>query len=259
MRGFMNKEYIYVNGKIVVLNEEGMRTPIEYSDNLDDILVSENLIEEMESKQQELESNLKVEVASKKNNKMMAVMILAVFSLGSLIIPNLLTTAFGINEIIETIFGSMTFLTAMTISMVPLFTFVGLLISSLPFTNYLISKKTINGLNSEIEFLSKRLSKEKERLINLQNEKGKNKEEKIKQIDSSMKVSDKEALEELKSYLQLYYDCGYNGEKYSRYYMKGKLHNKLSRNYTDLGVRIIEEQIEEKGFQKTLRQSKILR
>ena len=46
----MNKEYIYIQGKVIVKDENGTQTSLEYYDNLDKVLIQENLIESMEDK-----------------------------------------------------------------------------------------------------------------------------------------------------------------------------------------------------------------
>ena len=44
----MNKESLYVDGKVIVADENGMKPPIDYVDNVDEILKSQNLIEVIE-------------------------------------------------------------------------------------------------------------------------------------------------------------------------------------------------------------------
>ena len=51
----MNKEYTYIDGKVIVEDTEGNKKQVEYSDKLDEILVQENLIENMEDRILELE------------------------------------------------------------------------------------------------------------------------------------------------------------------------------------------------------------
>jgi len=49
--------------------------------------------------------------------------------------------------------------------------------------------------------------------------------------------------------LYLYYDLGYNGEKYYKYYLQGKLDRKLDKYYNDTGIEIAKEYLEENGPQ----------
>lgn len=52
----MNKEYVYIDIKVIISDENDKKTQSEYYDNLDKVLIQENLIETMEGKIQELES-----------------------------------------------------------------------------------------------------------------------------------------------------------------------------------------------------------
>ncbi len=54
----MNKGYIIIDGKAITCDENGVREPIEYYDNLDQVLVEENVIEELEKKITNLEKEL---------------------------------------------------------------------------------------------------------------------------------------------------------------------------------------------------------
>ena len=36
----MNKEFIEVDDKIIITNDEGMKRPVNYRDNMEDILIS---------------------------------------------------------------------------------------------------------------------------------------------------------------------------------------------------------------------------
>lgn len=60
------------------------------------------------------------------------------------------------------------------------------------------------------------------------------------------KVDDKEEISQLLSYGSLYYDCGYNENKYIKYYQKGILNKKLLGRYTEYGVELIEDYLEDK-------------
>lgn len=46
----MNKEYIYKDGKALILEQDDKQKTVDYQDNLDEISVQENLIEIMEDK-----------------------------------------------------------------------------------------------------------------------------------------------------------------------------------------------------------------
>lgn len=54
-------------------------------------------------------------------------------------------------------------------------------------------------------------------------------------------------IKKLKNYLELYFDLGYNGEKYYKYYRQGQLDRKLLDYYNDTGIQLAKEYMEEKG------------
>ena len=60
-------------------------------------------------------------------------------------------------------------------------------------------------------------------------------------------------LKALRSYLDFYFDLGYNGEKYYQYFQEGQLDTKLQKYYTDTGIQLAKEYIEEKGPSLVLR------
>ena len=65
----MNKEYLDINGNIVVEDENGVKKPVEYRDNLDEVLIQENIIELMKLKKRELQENLNYYNSTKKTRK----------------------------------------------------------------------------------------------------------------------------------------------------------------------------------------------
>lgn len=54
----MNKSYIYLDGKVIIEDENNNKTLTEYYDNLDEVLIQENLIETMEKRIKELEQEM---------------------------------------------------------------------------------------------------------------------------------------------------------------------------------------------------------
>ncbi len=241
----MNKGYIYIDGKVVISDENGNHTQSEYYDNLDRVLVKENIIEEMEGRIQELTIESEKYPETKKRYIPYC---LYVMLGGILAIPPLVLWAItGTNPYLSnigSIFGSVNpvlFLTLVT-------GVVGLPIGSLyTLIDYSNFKERVNrgkGINSELEFLKLQIEKEKEDLASLQKEKTRDNENKKFR---TVKVDDKKQLEALRSYLELYYDLGSNREKYYRYYQQGKLDKKLQKNYNETGIELAKEYLEEKG------------
>ena len=242
----MNKEYTYIDGKAIIKDENGNQTPVEYYDNLDEVLVQENIIETIENRIAYLESESK---EYKKYNKKHYIPV--TFPLCALI------TTIGVPAIfywlgnsgvyintINTIFGPMN--EALLYSSV--FSTVFLPLAGLmEFNMYSQHKdrlKNEKGVNSELDFLKKQIFEEKEKLVELKKQKTKTE---LKNGFKVVKVDDIEKLKSLKSWFNLYYDLGYNEEKYYDYFQKGKLDSKLSKHYNEIGIEAAKEYLQEKG------------
>lgn len=258
----MNKEYMYVDGKVVILNENGMKTPIVYCDNIEDILITENLIEELEKKVDENQKKIE-RINSYNCSKINIIMPVLLFSIGSIVIPIFLTPLFGTNEIVETIFGTMHLSTLISTVLTPVFSFFGVMESlslNLRDKNF---KKEKKGYEGEIEFLLKELNSKKERLCKLQNEKNKTKESEFSKNSFSKKINDKDQLELLKTLSSFYYNCGVNEKRYLKYKENGTLKQELAKEQHDeFGVSLIENylnevlkksDVEEKGQARVLK------
>lgn len=60
----MNVSYTYIDGKAIIFDENGNQVPVEYYDNLDDILIQENIVETIENRINELSN---IQILPKKN------------------------------------------------------------------------------------------------------------------------------------------------------------------------------------------------
>lgn len=242
----MNKDYIYMDGKVIISDENGHKEPIEYYDNLDKVLVQENLIESI---QNEINKLKKKSTEYKKINKghYIPIWIPTLLIFLTIICPaffNYISGGEAFNTLIETNVGTFN-VGALIIAVIgcistPIFT----LLESYLYKQYKDAKKEEKGINSELEFLEKQLEKEKEHLENLKREKTKNNED---NNFRTVKVDDLQELKMLRNYLELYFDLGYNGEKYYQYYEQGKLDKKLEKNYDDEAIELAKEYLEEKG------------
>ena len=108
---------------------------------------------------------------------------------------------------------------------------------------YLQNKKTKKGLENQLDFLNNDIEKQKDLLEELKKKKINSNE--LKNGFHLVRVNDKNILAELRNYLNLYYDCGYNNKKYYKYYKKGKLKNKLSKYYNESEIVMIEDYFKE--------------
>ncbi len=88
------------------------------------------------------------------------------------------------------------------------------------------------------------MKKEKENLIKLQNEK--NTKRILDKQYCFKTVDDLKQLKRIKFYLNLYYNLGYNENKYYRYFQQGKLDKKLQKSYIKEEIDIAKEYFEEK-------------
>lgn len=239
----MNKEYIYIDGKVIVKDENGNQTPIEYYDNLDEVLVQENLIETIENQILDLENES--QKLKKENKGRYLPKLLLLTALLLLVIMPALFTYLGNIGLVSTsiLFGiNKGVLTSYLLSIVFL-----PIAALLDFTVYSNRKKSIKeekGINSLLEFLKNRIVIEKENLVKLKQEKSREKENKEFRV---VKVNDLEMLKIFRNNMELYFDLGYNGNKYYKYYQQNKLDAKLDKYYNDKGIEIAKKYLEEKG------------
>ena len=226
----MNKEYAYVDGKVVVSDENGKLTQRDYKENIEKILVQENVVEKIEKDIKELEEEVKN--FKKEKHIKFPVVTLSVLSLSSLV------TWLALNIGLPFDLINIIFFIAIQLP---------LIIIGPSFDKVLIFDplKKHNGNVSELEYLKKVQQGEKEILAEMQKEAALNKD-KIEEV-TSVKVDDKQIIADLKSEEYLYYDVGANLKKYYLLYKKGKLAEKLSKYYNQKGVELVTEYVEENG------------
>ena len=241
----MNKEYFYINEKLIIEDEKLVKKVVEYSDNFEEILIQENLIETMEKKSQELEKKLN---ANKENNKPYIPYIVPAALFAILIAKPVMGTVFGIDTtmMIDTIFGTMNFLTPILGLTAVLVLPLTIVMEILSYSQYRINKKSRRSDVAEYEYLQKELEIQKVKLEELKKDKTKDNE--FNEEFKVGKVDDLEVLNKLRNWLILYSNLGYNTEKYYRLHQKGKLEEKLKRDgYTEFACECAKEFIEEKG------------
>ena len=238
----MNKEYAYSDGKAIIVDEKGNQTKSEYYDNLDDILVQENLIENIENKIKQLEGERYINKSENKEHyfPLMLSMVLLAILLGNLII-----LAIDPKMFIEKMqFGNINLGTFFNSAMLTVFTPMTAIFDLGYYKKFKDAKNKDKGINSELEYLKKQITIEKQNLEKLQKDKKKNEEDKEFGV---VVVDDKEKLAELKSDSDFYYNLGYNENKYFKYYQQGRLDDKLQNDYNDAEIKKVEKYLEEKG------------
>lgn len=234
----MNKEYTYIDGKVIIVDENNNKKKEDYYDNLNDVLIQENVIETMENKYQEL-------IKLNPHEQYMPNALITYIFMTIVGIPSLCCTTKmddKIKEILNQINLPMKLEPAILLGLFT--TGVGL--------SYLLCDKSINymqgkkndGIASQIEFLQDQIPVEKEALEKLKSIRTKEKEN---TNFRTVTIDDSERLNVLKSYLDLYFELGYHGNKYYRYYQQNKLDRKLQKTFTEEGIQLAKEYLEEKG------------
>lgn len=239
----MNKEYVYKDGKALLIDENDNQQVIDYYDNLDEVLSVECLIEEMEEHEKELEKEFSELEKSLKFSKIIKVLrilflIVIIGIIASLSLPvgkNLYVL--GSVEKVLIAFG------------ISFFTVPGILLSIVSYIQEIEDLKNYNGKKMQLDNLRKELVKQKEYLAELKKDKVNSKKTDEFYLK---KVNDKEKLKYLRELLSFYYNLGYDEERYFRYYQKGKLDDKLDFDSED-SKKVVEEYFEEKvnGLKRT--------
>jgi len=240
----MNKEYIYIDGKVVVKDENKKAKRIDNCNNLEKILVQENVIETIENEFTLLEEQIEEQTNESKWEKIRIFLpLLTGVIIPILVIPGLTNLAGNI-QIINTIFGTIKLTNFLVFITTPLTIFTGAFISTCLYDEYKRDIKNKQVRNHTLDYLRKRLEHEKEQLQQLENEKIKIEEE----CFGAVEIDDKQEINNLYSHINLQQECSYNGLEYYKYYHKyGKLPKKLEKRYNEFGQEIIKEYLEEKG------------
>ena len=216
----MNKEYVYKDGKALIIDENGKQKETDYYDNLDEVLAKENLIENMEKYKKKLEK----EINNLKNYKFHKIYFL--FSLIGLPLISLLMSyifpilLIGTNEILKLIAQFV----------VPLFSLIGITMAYCEYIEYKTALNIQRGKETKLELLKSTIKSSKE------------------DDDFSIKkVEDKKYINNLSVALDFFYDLGYNEKKYYKLYKKGKLGNKLKKYWSEGAVEEANSYFEENG------------
>lgn len=243
----MNKEYTYIDGKVIVEDTEGNKRQVEYTDNLGEILVEENRIEVLEDKIKELEEKSSRYNKNYKYNKIYPWLILGVFALTPTLCFKLLVPMLPDSDIFSTetstLIGTMNFGTLCSIFFTAFVTPLGILLASNDFRRNKYDLKSEKGRQLALKSLKKELELAKEDLEKMKEEKKPTSKVEGFRVE---KVKDTEVINYIRGSINLYHDLGHNSEKYYRYYEKyGKLPKKVQKQYTELGQEIIEDYLEE--------------
>ena len=243
----MNKDYIYIDGTLIVEDENFKKRIVDYTDNFEEVLKQENLIETMENKKGDLNDKLNKCLEKKKESKIDIKFSFALYILFNVMIYFVYVKMFGINPILINTprFGVIDYKIIYNTFLTSIATLIFGYTSIKGFLKYKKSIKIEHAINSELEFLEKEIEIEKEKLEELNDKKN------VVWPTTGIKISevdDKELLENLKKQLELHYNIGYNSQKYFKYLENGILEEKLKdKNYTEEEIECISKYLEEKG------------
>ena len=224
----MNKKYVYVNGKVTIIDDTGDKRQEDYYDNIDMVLVKENVIERIYKQIDELE--IKEEQYKKsRGNKLFCLIPLLGVSIASLLGPLLAMSMITGENLTSLVLdsGYSDYILSITLKIFPIGLFFGTIMTVFEYVQHHKWIKEEKGISSQLDYLREQLEIEKDNLKVLQNDKNKIKEEKLAKI---VKVNDIEELKRMRSELEQYYELGYNSDKYYRYYKNGELVDKLPSN-----------------------------
>ena len=203
------KQYIYINGKVIVENgkKKEIFTPFK---GFEDVLCQKNILEKLKEKKEEYEYQKNV-LEQNTFKKLLS-------EIGCLIGINCLLSLFIIyvggffNPAIVVSFYSVLFL----------------ICSAKAIRKYVKEKRTLKAVNYVLPFLEEQLIKEKEKLEKL------NAEEKVykeptQDVYLGKISSNKEKIKYIEDFENLYCNCGYDNKKYILYYQLGLLREKLKQ------------------------------
>ena len=223
----MNKQFMYLNGNIIVSDEKGMKPAIPYRDNIEDILILENEIEFLEKRLKEDSEKLETKKSDRefRNKDSKKISIIGSFMAVGISFGMSHLAGISHEEITNTIMGPMSEYMAFSIPMSA--GLVGFVqgISLLGLT-YRPSKKEISGLEAVIKYEDDMLELFKEELQYLNDRPTFDRKDQVEDM-VSYDVHYKSSLDYLSQAIKLRYSFGYNPKKIIDLYKKGELSSAL--------------------------------
>lgn len=246
----MNKEYIYKDGKVLIIDDNNNEKEIDYYNNLDEVLVKENLIEKIEQEIISLEQELYGFGEIPKKTRFFHIwMPLLIFTIGPIIMFPALYYLCGFEGVVvPEVFSFMNPGIYMGIVSMPVFSMIGGILSGMCYYKEKDFDKIQKGKELELKRLKELLTIEKQDLEELLADKYKENQENNKKEDSFYvsRIDNTEMIRQLNFFKSLYYQLGYNEKKFFKYYQKGKLDEYFPSEY----VEAINQHF--KGKEKTL-------
>lgn len=241
----MNKNFMYMDDEAVVALENGEYRNVKYTDNLKKILIKENLIEEIENKiQKTKEESIKFKKSAIKKEMAILLPFLACTLCPTLVYHILQQIPF-VADYLQTL--AIGYVTTGQLSLIIANAVLlpkGIIKTFENYKNYSMEVRRERARQSTIEGLEKVRTIELKRLNRLKLKKTNN--NKASGLNF-VKIGNKKIVKRVDRYAHLYYECGYNYNKYYRCYKKGKLKDVLDDNYNEFDCNLAEKFFEEKG------------
>ena len=223
----MNKGYTYIDGKVVVSDDQGNQRQIDYYDNLEEVLVEENIIEELYQRLGFVNDLIAEHECDRKNRKPLFLIAFAILILAIVGIDKI---AFNSSISFSTLFGVIG---------------VGLPMTAL-FDYYLYCKhkektETLNRFEDEKEIIKLQIEQEKEKLHQLEENKTRNNED---LNNKSVNIDYREKLEKIREFIR---SLKYHTNDYYELYEKGLLEEALGIKYGKEGLEVVKQFLDEQG------------
>lgn len=236
----MNKEIVINNDTVVVLDENFNRQKREYSDNLNEILVTENIIEKLEKEKNERENN----IINDKELKDMRIEESTMFKKIGIVMTILATIVIHFSAAIKNVSYHIN-IPMFDLQVASIFSISVYGAYSLIYHELKTIPKRLQAETEALKFINNELKHQKEYLSKLIKEKVKR--ENISDELKFEKVNDEERINEVNKKLELYYKCGYYYDKLLKLHDKDKLKEKISDYFEESEIEFAEKYIEEES------------
>lgn len=248
-----NSYYTLPNGEHLVSTDTKMKK-VKYNNNIQEVLIFENALEQTEKMIEEKRLSIRRKKSKIKDEAG------TMFGLSALF----LVMPFFLTAFLYFISGSSNSLVDTPLGQLPYCANVGIQfgIFCIPFSMYSFIKgsllkrklnREIKGEEVALDYLNQEKERLKEDIDRLINEKNNTLETKAIESDKIIEIKDRDIISYLLNVTKLYYECGYNQNKYLKYYLRGVLRKVLKSEYTDEQIELIAKKMKE-SLEKQLKE-----
>ena len=227
----MNKEVTYDGNKVIVTDEYGNIRKLEYSDNIEDILQQENIIEDLEDTKKALATTIEENKNSLNLARIHYKYSSRLFAIVDIIITLIIFTVLKLNSLVTGVAVNLFNLSAPVVfSLITLGTSTGIteLVKYFVRSDINALENDIRGAEAQQDFIMEELIEQRRNLRNLKNVKS---SKKINNNDSKTisLEENKIYIEDVKRKLELYEACGFEFDWLLKHYKKGDLQEVLDK------------------------------